>query len=251
MIAEVQPLESPSRRVFLSASFPSERSPSYYETADPDEMTQAIVALGRAVFAAGGGIVFGGHPTVSPLIMMVAEEYLPESLKQRREMIRGGKAAVVIYQSRAFTGSISESTRRMSRMGLGSIVWTPVAKPEAPRAGQTHDPREFPKSLQTMRERMLTREDLLAAVFIGGMEGVRDEASLFREVQPGKPYYSVGAPGGASRELASEELSKAEEVGGVKAEWARDLLVSREYPALMQRITRELFVKNSGWARKG
>jgi hypothetical protein len=237
--------------VFLSASFPSPGSPTYYHSADPDEMTQAIVALARAVLAVQAGLVFGGHPTVSPLVMMVAEEYLPSSLEERRQMVREGTSPVVIYQSRAFRGSISPATRRMQRLGLGKTVWAPPFGPEKSLVGETNDPRQFPRSLRMLRRRMLTRHELVAAVFIGGMEGIKEEESMFKDLQPSKPCYAVGAPGGAARDLASTELSRIENVDDPNKDWARDLLVSREYPALMQRIMKDIVIKTGESAKKG
>jgi len=237
--------------VFLSASFPSPKSPTYYQSADPDEITQAIVALAKAVLAVEAGLVFGGHPTVSPLVMMVAEEYLPSSLEERRQMVREGTSPVIIYQSRAFRGSISPATRRMWWLGLGKTVWVPPFGPEKSLVGETNDPGQFPRSLRMMRRRMLTRHGIVAAVFIGGMEGIKEEASIFNGLQPGKPSYAVGAPGGAARDLASTELSRVENVDDPNKDWVRDLLVSREYPALMQRIMQDIVIRTGESNKKG
>ena len=98
---------------------------------------------------------------------------------------------------------------------------------------------------------MLTRHELVAAVFVGGMEGIKEEASMFKDLQPSKPCYAVGAPGGAARDLASTELSRVENVGGTNKEWVRDLLVSREYPALMQRIMKDIVIKTGESTKKG
>lgn len=49
---------------------------------------------------------------------------------------------------------------------------------------------------------MLARDDLYAAVFIGGMEGILAEHQLFTEFHPSAKVLAVPAPGGAARELA-------------------------------------------------
>ena len=49
---------------------------------------------------------------------------------------------------------------------------------------------------------MLSRADLSAAVFIGGMKGILDEYRLFSEFHPGLKALAIAAPGGAARELA-------------------------------------------------
>jgi hypothetical protein len=54
-----------------------------------------------------------------------------------------------------------------------------------------------------MRTVMLSREDLDAAVFIGGMEGVLEEYTLFSELHPKGKIISVPATGGAARDLAA------------------------------------------------
>src|SRR5205823_12719237 len=86
--------------VFLSASFPSrERSARFFESADPNEITQALVAACRAVLSASGRIVFGGHPSVTPLVMMVAEEYLPRALDERMRLREENRSRLIAYQS--------------------------------------------------------------------------------------------------------------------------------------------------------
>lgn len=63
-----------------------------------------------------------------------------------------------------------------------------------------------------MREEMLSRRDLKAAVFIGGMEGVEGEYALFRRFHPDAKVLPVAAPGGAARQLA-ERLGGLDDVG--------------------------------------
>lgn len=226
--------------MFLSASFPSKfRSPLYYDSAHPDEMTQAVVAAARAIFAERGRLTFGGHPTISPLVMMIAEEYLPTDLAERRTLARRGGSQVLIYQSRAFRKGIPQSTAAMERLHLGKILWTPVSPSELHYTKTTSDPTRFGKSLEVMRRRMLSQPRLAGAIFIGGMEGIEREAEVFRALNPKRRPYFIGAPGGAAKELARRELVAHQRVRqGRKSEieWLRELLHSRNYPALMQRI---------------
>jgi hypothetical protein len=49
---------------------------------------------------------------------------------------------------------------------------------------------------------MLSRDDLSAAVFIGGMEGILAEQQLFTEFHPSGKILTLCSPGGAARELA-------------------------------------------------
>jgi hypothetical protein len=219
------------RLVFLSASFPSaERDVAHHESADPDEITQAVVAVARATFAAGGRLTFGGHPTISPLIMMTAEDYLPASLKERRAL---GVPPVLIFQSKAFAGSVPSSTLAMARLQLGTIRWTPPAPSERARMRGRPDPANFTRSLAAMRRRMLGDPALAAAVFVGGMEGIEQEAAFFAQLQPTRPRYFLGAPGGAARRLALQRLADGPPRDRA---WLRDLAYSDDYPALVQRI---------------
>jgi hypothetical protein len=69
---------------------------------------------------------------------------------------------------------------------------------------------------------MLARRDLLAGVFVGGMEGIFEEYELVA-AREALAIVPIGAPGGASRRLRpSPEI----------AERLRDELASARYPAL-------------------
>jgi hypothetical protein len=55
-----------------------------------------------------------------------------------------------------------------------------------------------------MRETMISRTDLIAAVFIGGMEGVLVEHEMFRRHHADAVVLPVASPGGAARLLAQQ-----------------------------------------------
>lgn len=229
------------RLVFLSASFPSyERDRRYYETADADELTQAIVSLARATFAADGRLLFGGHPSISPLVMMIAEEYLPTELSERRALVESRGFPVVIYQSAAFRPWLSEATWRMHSLTLGEIIFTPLAANETLLGVTTPDPIRFPQSLELMRREMIARPDLAGAVYIGGMEGIETEDRLFEQAHPDLPTYFVGAPGGAARGILERRIQHSREYSLNDLPWLEEQLTAREYPALMQRIIADM-----------
>lgn len=158
--------------IFLSASVPY-RSP-WTENAHASEIEEAIVSLARAVFARGGRLVFGGHPSVSPLIASVAGEYFPPDPDRRQRPI-------VTFQSRFFQDVLPNETMEMVRFGWSAIEWTPALP------GTTV--RDSAPSLALMRAAMLDIEGKAygrhglkppaVMVAIGGMEGVRDEADAF------------------------------------------------------------------------
>lgn len=182
--------------IFLSASVPYRQG--WTEGAEPVEIEEAVVSLARAVFARGGRLLFGGHPSISPLVSAVAGEYYPiDPARQVRP--------VVTFQSEWFRGQLPDETSEMHRMGFSAIEWTP--KEESQKA-----------SLTMMRLWMLGKMPAYvgernrlappqAMVVVGGMEGVLEEAAIFlrqrRDWNMGKPspFYAFGSGGGAARRL--------------------------------------------------
>jgi SLOG-like protein len=190
------------RSVFLSASVPSpERAERYRRVEDAHlEIEEAVVSLARAVFVEGGTLVFGGHPTISPLVAMVAGEYItPRLADERKEEVR---TPIHIYQSEAYKGFVPDETLMMFRAGYATLHWTEAVDgerfdPKAPR-----DRPRCPKSLRHMRERMIRETAPVAMACIGGMEGVEEEADIFRELRQAAPIYVFGETGGAAALLA-------------------------------------------------
>ena len=161
------------RAVFLSASVPTVGRGTYHETADPFLIQSAVrefvtVALGRCL------IVWGGHPTITPMVWAVCEDLGVDY-----------SSAVVLYQSRFYDDIFPEENRRFANVKYIEAV-----------------PGDRDASLRSMRTAMLSRSDLFAAVFIGGMEGILDEHFLFRHCHPNAPIITIPATGGATLELA-------------------------------------------------
>lgn len=188
--------------IFLSASVPlPERAVRFRrERRAAFEIEQAVISLARAVFARGGRLVFGAHPTISPLVAMVAGEYRKPRRAESGE--DRAPASVVIYQSEAFREVAEEATLLIYELESATVVWTAAV------GGERYDPekRQAPQclmSLAAMRRQMLldTRPD--AMVCIGGMEGVLDEAALFERIIPARMIYTLKSVGGAAAELAS------------------------------------------------
>lgn len=166
--------------IFLSASFPSGNRARSFEPFDPGAIADAVTAVVRAVLVRAGRLLFGGHPTITPLVLMVANEL-------------GTKNSVDIFQSEWFEDQITRETRALADAGYGSISWTPKLLT-----------RE--ESLQAMREEMLGGDrTLVAGVFVGGMEGIVDEYELFLRCQPGAPCISLVGPGGAAATLPLDD----------------------------------------------
>jgi SLOG cluster3 family len=159
--------------IFLSASVPILGRGHYYETADPFLIQFAVRELVTAVIQ-NLQIVWGGHPAITPMILTICQDL---NIKY--------SDSVVLYQSRFFEDQFPEEN-----MHFDNVIFVDAV------------PGNREMSLLHMRKEMLSRRDLKAAVFIGGMEGVQAEYKLFKEFHPRAKVLPVAAPGGAARELA-------------------------------------------------
>jgi hypothetical protein len=193
--------------IFLSASVPYRKH--WIEDAKSVEIEEAIVSVARAVFARQGRLLFGGHPSVSPLVAAVAGEYFPI---EPARIVR----PVITFQSEFFRENLPDKTWEMVRMGWSAIEWTPKRP-----GGDRRSDREA--SLDEMRAWMLlapeTPEDIIARndlrppqamIAVGGMEGVRDEAAIFlrfrtRWGSARRRVYAFRSGGGAAARLLEPE----------------------------------------------
>lgn len=163
------------RELFLSASIPQPDSGRFFDDANPFLIQFAVRELVTAVLGRRR-IIFGGHPAITPMIWAVCED-LGVSYA----------TGVVIYQSKFFTESFPAENSRFRNVEYIDEI-----------------PGDREASLLRMREAMLSRADLDAAVFIGGMQGVMDEHAMFGRFHPDANVIAVSAPGGAARELAQQ-----------------------------------------------
>lgn len=202
----------PTRPIFLSASVPT-RPPFERKPDAAFQVEQAVISLVRAVFAKGGRLVFGGHPSISPLVASVAAEYFPvrptevkSSDGGPRELFVGREdAPITIYQSRAFDGFLPKDTRDMVKYGFAQIRWTEAVNNEkfdkdAVGKFQCWD------SLQDMRRKLIVESEPIALATIGGMEGIFGEVELFLEKRPKKSIYTFKETGGAAECLANHRI---------------------------------------------
>jgi hypothetical protein len=191
------------KRIFLSASIPSpQREAEYRRVPDAaQQIDHAVVSLCRAVFSRGGTVVFGGHPSISPLVALVAAEYAGPGADDAPPQQQPREPMVMIYQSRVFEGSLPDETLLMYRMGFAELRW--INK----EPGEFFDPADptsllrIGGSLKRMRQAMIEETNPLAMVCIGGMKGVLDEFAMFTSLRSA-PVYVFEATGGASLILA-------------------------------------------------
>jgi hypothetical protein len=192
------------RTIFLSASVPSLARAAEFrrDKYAAFEIEQAVISLARAVFARGGRLVFGGHPSISPLVGIVAGEYRGPRQAEGGEKVP--QASVVIYQSEAFRGHAQEDQLLLFKLDLTEVHWTEAVDeerfdPDAPRDGPP-----CPRSVEAMRQQMLREARPDAMVCVGGMEGVLAEVELFRNLASGRKIFVLAETGGAARLLAEE-----------------------------------------------
>lgn len=223
--------ELENRVIFLSASFPQpERGDRYFKTANPLEITDAVIAIARAIFTRKGKLVFGGHPTISPLILSVGEEFLTFFEKENYLPF------IFIYQSDFYKEVISKYTHKLVEKRMGEIIWTPIV----------NNDRE--KSLYEMRKRMLSDTKPIAAIFIGGMEGVEEEFSMFVKIYPKNPVYPIGSTGGSAKMLLEKHIIQPKEKGKWSFSWEygfdpNNLKEDRIFPSLANKIISDLKYK--------
>jgi hypothetical protein len=194
--------------IFLSASVPYRKG--WVEDAKPAEIEEAILSIARAVFSRKGRLLFGGHPSISPLVAAVAGEYYPPDPHRTIRPVITFQSEY--FRSSAFPGSIPDETWMLHRMGWSSIQWTAIVSDRG-RADQA-------LSLKTMREWMLlgpgTPAEVVQAIdlkppkamiAVGGMEGVRDETAMFLrhrwqwKVSPFPDVHLFSSCGGAAARL--------------------------------------------------
>ena len=160
--------------IFLSASIPVMGRGNYYKTADPFLIQFAVRQLVTTMIR-DQKIVWGGHPAITPMVLTICEDLQIDYSK-----------SVILYQSRFFEDRFPQETYFDNIILIDAV------------------PGNRDMSLSRMREAMLSREDLKAAVFVGGMEGVEVEYEMFRHFHPDGKVLPVPAAGGAARHLAIE-----------------------------------------------
>lgn len=191
--------------IVLSASVPAWRDPLVFESADrqavelinrnyvsnarPERIRAAVVALTRVALARQVRLVFGAHPTISPMILQVAQD-----MDARDD-------SILVFQSNAYRAIIPGSTLQFANWSRGRLILT-REKPEphrVPTPLKRLNP--YPNSLQHMRTMMMEVPGVIGAVFIGGMNGVEDEADLFAQVHPQLHRYAFASTGSAALRL--------------------------------------------------
>jgi hypothetical protein len=177
----IGPKDASMTRIFLSASFPdpsrkAESGPYY--SADIGAAASAVV---EASLRVGADLVFGGHPTISPLVLHIASTL---GLGER----------VKIFQSEYFSEQITSEVLRLSEVEGASLTFVPAGK-------------DLDSSLKLLRRAMFG-EPIDIAFFIGGMSGIIAEYELLAEAETVRVCFE--APGGAAAKIGAERSPSAE-----------------------------------------
>jgi len=155
--------------VFLSASVPlPERDRRFFDTADVLAIREAVKALVEVVLPVGR-ITCGGHPAITPLLALFAHQ------------AHLGPERITIFQSSLFAGRMPEAIKEFVDLRI------------VPSMGE-----DRAASLTAMRQQMIASRAFVAAVVIGGMEGVFEEVELFVQQHPHALVLPLAATGAAA-----------------------------------------------------
>lgn len=158
------------KNIFLSASTPlPSRNPQYYCTSDIIAIRDAVIALATVVLPKHR-LIWGGHPSITPLIYYVLEK-LDVNIQDH----------VILYQSKLFEKYFPEDNNKFKNVIL------------------TDDLGEREASLKLMRETMFNSCKFSAGVFIGGMDGVELEYQMFKDLHPDALLLPIQSTGAAAK----------------------------------------------------
>lgn len=158
--------------VMLSASLPTELN----GTNRAQDLYDLLVVLATGILTSGGRLVFGGHPSVTPLIHRIAQ-----SADARQGQI-------TLFQLEQFRAQAPIQIQ--DRSVFGEVRWC--------------------KDLQEMRDGMAAMAE--AGVFVGGKTsgsvggkpGIRDEFERFVARHPRGPVYLLGLLDGETQRIIQE-----------------------------------------------
>lgn len=159
--------------IFLSASVPYGERATKFPEADPYLIQAAVRALVLTVMGRRL-IVWGGHPSITPMIWAAATDL---GLSYQH--------CVHLFQSKHFKDEFPEINAQFQNVTL------------------TEDVKgDRDASLLKLRKRMFASATFEGAVFIGGMEGIEQEFALLRDMHPSAAIVLVSSCGGATALLA-------------------------------------------------
>jgi hypothetical protein len=166
--------------IYLSASVPTIKRGTYHETANRiliEAAIQAFIVATNEKYQ----IVCGGDPALTRKIIAISQD-----LNLRNS------SSLIFYQSAFFHESNAKQSKEFDNLIITNQI---LGNREA--------------SLNRMRRQMLSRPDLVGAVFIGGMDGVEKEHQILRHFHPHIKVLPVTSPGGGALNLAFDHGYKS------------------------------------------
>ena len=160
------------KSVFLSASFPPRDGNEKYEPIDPGEITDALVDFTDVILESNGTLTTAAHPMITPMLIYASR-------------MLGVKNAVTVYRSDWYESDWIPRINELENDELGTVIRTKKAENEE-------------KSLRIMREEMIEDTCYSSALFIGGMQDVEIEYSMFLKSSPDTLRVRVAGTGGAA-----------------------------------------------------
>lgn len=161
--------------IFLSASVPK-RDREFFGTENVFAIKEAVISFVRVCAEKKLPFYFGGHPAITPLVWNVAKNYSGEK-----------EPAIKIYQSRYFGDLIPDEVKHFKDVHMIDAV----------------DDNKY-ESVNRMRQVMFEENPTDCAVFIGGMDGVVDEARKIRDMYPDARFLPLASTGGAAKAIYEE-----------------------------------------------
>jgi hypothetical protein len=218
-------------------------------------------------------VVFGGHPAITPLVRNVADHVAfdegPEE-EEPEERPHGGGAlpCVLMYQSAQFVdsaeisgeekgfveeirtpaldagGNEKPAKKGARRESLLYMRYQMIGKPidaafRKALRGEEHDRQllwlleRYGPTLGAGRWDRFKTHAFSAAVFIGGMEGVEREFSIFRAFHPEAPAFPIASTGSACEKLlplAARHLIREDLIRSLHDETTYNLLMQQLFP---------------------
>jgi len=171
------------KSIFLSASIPlKDRDPKYYNSTDVIAIRDAVLALVEVCLKNNIRIVWGGHPAITPLVYQsIKQQKIGNDSMNYHELEKSFiQKYIRLFQSDWYSGKFPKDNDFFENITF------------------TQSGRDVLTSLEIMRDSMLSSEDFVAGVFIGGMEGVEKEYRLFSQKHPNAICIPVASTGAAA-----------------------------------------------------
>ena len=180
--------------VFLSASVPNSNDTEY----DFLTIHDIVITLTETIIKTGGTMVFGGHPTITPIITNMMDLVSEEDINNRPN--------IYLYQSKFFEKEYPFEVQLFPKDNLKEVDLV-----------ECNGERDKDLSLKRLREEMINGQNFTHAIFIGGQydvskgieeSGVWKEFELFSGQHPGAKCLCLEKTGIVPKELAKSFNSR-------------------------------------------